>query len=108
MEHSGALTYRRCVTIVVHNYGCNWCNGVHREPRARLRNRINYLRVNYTTAAAPNEIAATAGLFFIRLSAKGKLLLRDTKQKLFFSSHAITLSSGLYFFFLYFVRRINM
>jgi len=27
MEHCGALTYHRCVTIVVHNYSCNWCNG---------------------------------------------------------------------------------
>lgn len=27
MEHSGALTYRRCVTIVMHNYSCNWSTG---------------------------------------------------------------------------------
>lgn len=68
MEHSGALTYRRCVTIVVHNYSCNWCNGVHRRPRARLRNRINYLRVNYTTRLCRMRWWRPQNFFFFPLT----------------------------------------
>jgi len=70
MEHFGALTYRRCVTIVVHNYGCNWYNGAHRGPRARLRNRINYLRVNYTTRLHQMRRRQPQNIFFSFLSAK--------------------------------------
>lgn len=67
LEHSSALTYRRCVTIVVHNYSCNWCNWVHRGPRARLCNCINYLRKLRLRRAVAN---ATMRLNFLCLSAE--------------------------------------
>jgi len=72
MEHFGALTYRRCVTIVVHNYGCNWYNGVHRGPRARAIAKPHKLPPRKLhDAATPNETVGNRKINFLSfLSAK--------------------------------------